>query len=282
MRARWFSITVAVVMAVVFIAPTIVVVGSSFSDSSFISFPPEGFSLRWYDDVFGDPQWMRAFGNSVAVGLLAAALAIVVGTLLAMGAARSRILPSAAVTGLAVIPIVVPSVVLGVGFYIVAVNLGFTGSVVGLALAHAALGAPYVFVGVLAALTSVDRSTEEAARVSGATQLGAFLRVTVPAIAPAALVGGLLAFITSWDEVIVAGFMTSPSFRTLPVLIFAQVRTGADPSTSAVATVVTVFSLLLMLVVGGVSALLARRRRLAATKARADDTATSAPEKGSR
>jgi ABC-type spermidine/putrescine transport system permease subunit II len=260
MKARAFSIVIALVLAVVFVLPTIVVVGSSFSPSSFISFPPDGFTMKWYEDVLGDPRWVRAFGSSLTVGLLAAVLAIVVGTLLAVGAARSRLISSSFITGLAVTPIVVPTVVAAVGAYIVAVNVGLTGSVLGLALAHSALGVPYVFIGVLAALTGVDASTEEAARVSGASEWTAFLRVTVPAIAPSALIGGMLAFITSWDEVIVAGFMTSPTFRTLPVVILAEVRSGATPATSAVATLVTLVSLGLMLVVGGGAALITRRR----------------------
>lgn len=277
MKARLPSIVVALVFAVIFVAPTIVVIGSSFSDSSFISFPPAGWTLKWYDDVLSDPRWMRAFGSSLTVGLLAAVLAIVVGTLLAVGAARSRLIPPSFITGLAVTPIVVPTVVAAVGAYIVAVNIGLTGTVLGLALAHSALGVPYVFIGVLAALTGVDASTEEAARVSGASEWSAFLRVVVPAIAPAALIGGMLAFITSWDEVIVAGFMTSPTFRTIPVVILSEVRSGAEPSTSAVATMVTLVSLGLMLVVGGVTALVARRRKRPRTRAALPE---KTPERG--
>jgi ABC-type spermidine/putrescine transport system permease subunit II len=246
MKPGLFSRIVAVLIAVLFLLPTVVVIGSSFTSGRIILFPPEGFSFRWYEEIFTDSRWAAAFGNSITVGLLAAAFAIVIGIMLAIGAVRSNVLPSNMVTMIAVTPIIVPTVVLGIGFYVVAVNLGLTGSVVGLALAHSALGVPYVFITVLAALTAVEDSVEDAARISGASQLTTFLTVTLPLIAPSALIGGILAFISSWDEVIVAGFMTSPTFRTLPVLMFSEVKAGAEPSTSAVAAVVTVTSILLM------------------------------------
>ncbi|GAB3599603.1 ABC transporter permease [Microbacterium tumbae] len=262
MRARWFAICLSLVFAVIFIAPTAVVVGSSFSTGSFIVFPPKGFTLRWYDNVLSDPSWLRVFGNSAIVGVFAAIVAVVVGLLLAVAAARSRLVPSGVVTAMAMMPIIVPTVVAGLGYYILAVRMGLTGTAVGLIVAHAAIGVPYVFTGVLASLVGADKSVEEAARISGANEASAFVRVVLPRLIPAVASGGLLAFLSSWDEVVIAGFLTTPTFKTLPVQLFADVSGGATPEASAVATLVTLVSFGLLAIVGlGLGATRLRKKR---------------------
>ncbi|GLW26777.1 ABC transporter permease [Microbispora amethystogenes] len=235
----------ACLIALLFVAPTLIVAATSVTSGTMVTFPPKGFSLRWFQEVLTDPEWLTALGNSVQVGLLAAALAMAAGTSLAFAAARSRFLPPALVTGLAVLPMTVPLVVAGIGFYLVYIRVGLSGNVLSLGIAHAVLGLPFVFVNVLAALTGVDRRVEEAARVSGATEAVTLLRITLPLVAPAALVGGVLAFVSSWDEVVVALFLNTPQFRTLPVVMWSQVRSGVEPSISAVATLITLVSLLM-------------------------------------
>ena len=248
-----------VLLALVFTAPTLIVIATSFTEGSLVEFPPRGFSLQWFTDVFETPEWTDAFANSFQVGLIAAVLAMVAGTLLAMAAARGRFVPSGLATALAVMPLVVPLVIAGIGFYIVYVRVGLTGTVFSLGIAHAMLGLPFVFVNVLAALTNVDPRVEEAARVCGAGELTTFLRVTLPLIAPGAVIGGVLAFIASWDEVVVAIFLATPEFRTIPVVMLGEVRSGVTPATSAVATLVTVESVAML--VGILLFSTARQRR---------------------
>lgn len=235
------------IMAVVFILPTAIVVGTSFTEGQLIIFPPKGFSLQWYHVIFTTDRWTEAFSNSFQVAIMAGIMAMVIGTLLGLAAARGRgLIPGSVVTALAMAPMVVPFVVLGVGFYIVGIQTGLAGTPIGLALAHATIGIPFVFINVLASVGGVDRSVEEAARVSGASPMVTVGLVTLPLVAPAMFVGGVLAFISSWDEVIIASFLTSPTFHTLPVEMFSDVRTGALPSTSAVASTVTAVSLVLL------------------------------------
>jgi putative spermidine/putrescine transport system permease protein len=249
---------ITLLMAAIFIFPTIVVAGTSFNAGQFVVFPPKGWSLKWYQQIFETGAWTDAFYNSVKVAALAGILAMLVGTMLAFAAVRGRVLPQSLITSLAVLPIVVPTVVSGIGFYIVAIRVDLSGGVLGLALAHSTLGVPYVFINVIAALTAVDGHVEEAARVCGANEWVTMLRVTLPLIAPAAVIGGVLAFIGSWDEVIIAGFLTSPTFHTLPVVIYGDVRSGAQPSTSAVATMVTIVSILMLGAAAGIPALRGR------------------------
>lgn len=236
-------------VALLFVAPTLVVVSTAFTSGSMVVFPPKGFSLRWFEEVFADPEWLAAFGNSLQVGLLAAFIAMVAGTSLAFAAGRGRGVPPSLVTALALLPMMVPLVVAGIGFYLVYVTIGLSGGVLGLAVAHAVLGLPFVFVNVLAALKGVDRHAEEAAQVCGASRMRTLVRITVPLIAPAAVVGGVLAFVASWDEVVVALFLNTPEFRTLPVVMWGQVSSGVEPSISAVATLVTAVSLLMAVLI---------------------------------
>ncbi|RWZ52891.1 ABC transporter permease [Labedella phragmitis] len=253
---------VGIVIAVLLVVPTIVICATAFTSGSAVSFPPQGFSLRWIEDVLGDRRWTRAFGNSFAVGLLAALFSMVAGAALALGAARARGAIASVFTAISVLPMIVPLVVGAIGFYLVYARLGLTGNVLGLALAHGVLGLPYVFVNVLALLRTLDPRIEEAARVHGAGHLTTLATVTLPLLAPATVVGGLLAFVSSWDEVVVATFLSDARFQTLPVLMYSQIRSGVEPSVSAVSLIVTVVTFAIALAVfavGPIRARLARR-----------------------
>lgn len=266
MRAGWSVRIIAVVIAVVLITPTVVICATAFTSGSSVTFPPAGFSTRWLTDVLEDRRWTAAFGNSFVVGLLAAVFAIVAGVSLALGAARTRGAVSSLFTALSVLPMILPLVVGAIGFYLVYVQVGLTGNVLGLALAHGVLGLPYVFVNVLAQLRTLDSRVEEAARVHGAGQLVTLVTITLPLIAPAAVVGGLLAFISSWDEVVVATFLSDALFQTLPVLMYSQLRSGVEPSVSAVALIVTVVTFAIALIVFSVAPVRARIAKRSAIK----------------
>jgi putative spermidine/putrescine transport system permease protein len=262
MNAGWSVRIVSGVIAVLLVVPTIIICATAFTSGSSVSFPPDGFSFRWIDDVLGDRRWMRAFGNSFAVGLLAAVFAMAGGAALALGAARVRGRMANVFTAVSVLPMILPLVVGAIGFYLVYSRLGLTGNVFGLALAHGVLGLPYVFVNVLAQLRTIDPRIEEAARVHGAGQFTTLVTITLPMIAPATVVGGLLAFISSWDEVVVATFLSDARFQTLPVLMYGQIRSGVEPSVSAVAVIVTVVTFAIALItfaIGPIRARLAQR-----------------------
>lgn len=250
----------AVALAVFLLAPTVIVIATAFTENSIITFPPKGFSLRWFEAVLTSRQWMNALGNSVLVGIIAAAIAMLVGISLAMAAARSNWLPRTAVTVFALMPMLVPLVAMAIGVYFVFVQIGFYGSVWSMGIAHAVLGVPFVFVNVLAALTNLDYRVEEAARISGASYVTTLTRITIPQILPSAVIGGLFAFITSWDEVVVAIFLTTPGFRTIPVMIWSQVREGLEPATSAVSTILTVVTLLIFVIVAVITKIRSRRK----------------------
>nr|WP_306442142.1 ABC transporter permease [Nocardioides agariphilus] len=213
--------------------------------------------MRWYEEIFGDRAWRDAFVTSFTTGILAAVIAMVIGTLLAFMAARGRLVPRSLVATLAMTPMIVPLVVAGIGFYMAYVHTSLYNHITSLALAHAMLGVPFCFLNVLAALTAVDPRVEEAASICGAGKLTVIATVTVPLVLPSAVAGGLFAFVTSWDEVVVATLLATPTLRTLPILFLSQLREGLEPSTSAAATVITLLTIVLLVIAG----LLSRRQR---------------------
>lgn len=233
-------------------APTLVVVPMSFTASNALTFPPEGFSTRWYEKMVTDPQWSTGFVNSAQVAFLTAILATTLGTLAALGTVRGRFPGKGALNALLLSPLIVPVIIIAIGMFSVFVSWKIAGSVVGLVLAHTALAVPFVVVNVSATLRTMDRNLELAAQSLGAGPVRAFRRITLPLILPGVLAGGLFAFITSWDEVVVSIFLTTARFRTLPPTMWEQIRQVVDPTVAAVSTtllVVTTSVLLLAFVV---------------------------------
>lgn len=261
MKSGFVLRVIAILVAMILVLPTVIICSTAFTSGESVSFPPEGFSTRWIQKVLQTPMWVAAFGNSMLVGLLAAVFAMIAGSALALGASRVSGRMATFFTALAVLPMIVPLVVGAVGFYLVYSRVGLTGNALGLGLAHGVLGLPYVFVNVLATLKTLNPQLEEAARVHGATQSMALATITLPLVAQATLIGGLLSFISSWDEAVVATFLSNVRFQTLPVQMYAQIRSGVQPSVSAVALIVTVVTFVLVLLVFAAGALRTRLQK---------------------
>jgi putative spermidine/putrescine transport system permease protein len=230
------------------LAPTLVIVPMSFTESRILSFPPQGFTLEWYERIVADRQWSSALTNSAQVAFLTTILSVVLGTLAALALARGRFPGRTAANGLVLAPLIVPVVIIAIGMFSLFVRWRISGSLVGLVLAHTALAVPFVVVSVSASLRTVDRNLELAAANLGATPRQTFLRVTFPIIVPGVIAGAIFAFITSWDEVVVSIFLTSARFRTLPVEMWEQVRQAVDPTVAAVATTLLVVTTLLLVI----------------------------------
>lgn len=243
-------------MTVLFLmAPTLVVVPMSFTASNALTFPPEGFSTRWYEKMLTDPQWSAGFVNSAKVALLTSIFATVLGSLAALGTVRGRFPGRGAVNALVLSPLIVPLIIIAIGMFSLFVRWKITGSIVGLVIAHTALAVPFVVINVATSLRTIDRNLELAAMSLGASPVRTFQRVTLPMILPGVLAGALFAFITSWDEVVVSIFLTTARFRTLPVEMWEQVRQVVDPTVAAVSTTLLAVTTTILLL-----ALVARRQ----------------------
>lgn len=231
--------------------PLLVIIPLSFNSDSFLMYPMSGFSLRWYEDFMTSPTWRQALMNSMIVSPLATLLAMVLGTLAAIGLTRVDFPGKALLTAVIISPMVVPVVIVGVATYLVFAPIGLSGSYLGLVLVHAALGVPFVVTTVSATLQGFDHNLTRAAASLGANPVTSFFKVTLPLVAPGVISGGLFAFGTSFDEVVVTLFLASPSQTTLPRQMFAGIRENISPTIAAVATILTIISTLMLLTLEG-------------------------------
>ncbi|MDR2113517.1 MAG: ABC transporter permease [Candidatus Accumulibacter sp.] len=226
--------------------PVLVIAPLSFNADSFLLYPMSGFSLKWYEDFFTSEVWRQALVNSGIVSPCATLLAMLLGTPAAVGLARVDFPGKALLNAILISPMVVPVVIVGVATYLVFAPIGLSGSYIGLILVHAALGAPFVVTTVSATLQGFDFNLARAAASLGANPLTAFRKVTLPLVAPGVISGGLFAFATSFDEVVVTLFLAGPEQSTLPRQMFAGIRENISPTIAAVATLLTVLSTLML------------------------------------
>jgi putative spermidine/putrescine transport system permease protein len=245
------TIALSAVVFAFLIASILVIVPLSFSADPFFSYPIEHWSLRWYAALVRDnPQallWQRAVVNSLMIGLSATLLATCLGTLAAIGVWRSPRPFATIVTTLMISPIVVPIVVTAIGTYYFYARLGLVGTYTGIILAHAALGAPFVFVTVTATLASFDETLLKAGAILGASPARVFRMIMLPLILPGVISGAIFAFATSWDEVVIVLFLAGPEQHTIPRRMWSGVRDNLSPTIIAAATLLIALSLALML-----------------------------------
>jgi putative spermidine/putrescine transport system permease protein len=237
------------IVLVYLVAPIFVIVPLSFTSGQLLVFPLPGWSLQWYREFFTNPSWTSALGNSVLIGIATMCLATVLGTAAALGLHGSRSRFKAIIFGFLVTPLAVPVVIVAVALYYYFAAVGLVGTYLGLVLAHTVLALPFVIVTVSATLQSFDPNLVRAALSLGSSPTRAFRTVTLPIIAPGVIAGALFAFVTSFDEVVVALFLASPQQRTLPRQIFSGVSENITPAITAAAVILLVVSIVLMAVV---------------------------------
>lgn len=245
---RWalWAITLAVLGFL--ILPILIIVPLSFSSGTFLTFPLPGLSLRWYQEFFTSAPWQLALRNSVIVASATTVIATVLGTLAALGLTRARLPGHTLLLGLIVSPMVVPLVIIAVGVYFAYAPFGLTGSLLGLTLAHTALAVPFVVITVSATLQGFDPNQARAGASLGASPPVVFFRIVLPLILPGVVSGALFAFVTSFDEVVVALFLTGPGERTLPRQMFNGIRENISPVITAAASLLILLSVLLLTV----------------------------------
>src|SRR5450830_1638185 len=213
-RVWFYSLRILCGLILLFlILPVLVIIPLSFNSGSFLVYPLQGFSLHWYQDFFASAEWMRALKNSIIVAPAATVLAMVFGTLAAIGLTRGHFPGKALVMALVISPMVVPVVIITVS----------------------------------ATLQGFNHNLVRAAASLGASPLTAFRRVTLPLIAPGVISGALFAFATSFDEVVVTLFLAGPEQATLPRQMFSGIRENLSPTIAAAATLLIAFSVLLLL-----------------------------------
>ncbi|MER9895200.1 ABC transporter permease subunit [Mesorhizobium sp. M0119] len=229
--------------------PEILVVTVSFSAESFLTFPPSALSLRWYRNFFTDQSWASAAWTSVEIGLVVGTIATIFGTLAAYGLSRMSARPRIVLNLLLLMPITIPVIVVGVATYTGLVNLGLTGTRLGVILAHTIGAIGYVVVIVSATLANFDRRLEDAAKSMRASPFATFMRVTLPLIRPGILGGAVFAFLHSFDEVVITSLVSGYAVRTLPLKMWENMRNELDPTIAAVASMLILLPLLWLLLI---------------------------------
>ncbi len=241
-RQRLWLYVVAGVIMVLLVAPTVIVIPMSFSASQYLEFPPREWSLRWYENYFGAPEWMQATATSLKAGVLTMLVATPIGTMAAYGLHVSGHWLARHLFILLVTPIMIPVILIAIGVFYALVQFRMVNSLSGLVVAHSILALPLVLIIVGAALKSYDFNQELAARSLGASRLKAFLTVTLPQIRFSVITAALLAFLTSFDEVIVAMFVSGGDNSTLTRNMFNALRDQIDPTIAAISTIMIVVS----------------------------------------
>ncbi|MBB2496719.1 ABC transporter permease [Aquipseudomonas ullengensis] len=243
----WTHRSLCALVLLFLILPVLVIIPLSFNSGSFLVYPLQGFSLRWYADFFTSAEWVRALTNSLIVAPAATVLAMIFGTLASIGLTRGEFRGKALVMSLLISPMVAPVVIVGVASYLFFAPLGLGNSFISLILVHAVLGVPFVIITVSATLQGFNYNLVRAAASLGATPLTAFRRVTLPLIAPGVISGALFAFATSFDEVVVTLFLAGPEQATLPRQMFSGIRENLSPTIAAAATLLIGFSIVMLL-----------------------------------
>lgn len=234
-------------VAVLLLAPTLVVIPMSFGASESFMFPPKEWSIRWYVNFFTSPEWMNSLWNSVQIGLFSAALATVVGVAAALGLDRTRFRGRAAVRGSLMSPQIVPGIVVAVAIYIAFLPMQLTGTLLGFVVAHAVVGIPFVLISVSTSLAGFDRMVETASASLGANPLTTFRKVTLPLLMPGVMSGFVFAFVSSFEEVVIALFLQSPDLRTLPVQMYNSITLQIDPTIAAASSLIVVTTTAILL-----------------------------------
>lgn len=230
------------------LAPIVIAVILSFSSIEQLTFPPPGFSLRWYEAAWANEKFFSGFAVSVTIAAISSALAGVAGTLAAVALNNFRFAGRAAMRSLLVMPLVVPTVVIGLGLLQGFARVDVGPGVLAASLGHAVIGIPYVTYLVLASMSNYDLRLDDASISLGASRMMTFFRVTLPLIRPGVIAGVAFAFLMSFDQVSLSLFLTRGD--PLPLRLMQHIQYNADPSVGAVSTVLLIVSLLVMLLAG--------------------------------
>jgi putative spermidine/putrescine transport system permease protein len=225
------------------IFPIFIVFPISFSDSRFLKFPPDAWSLRWYEHYFTTPEWMLATWVSLRVALGASVLATVLGVAAAYGVHLLSDRLGRYLEIVLLLPLMVPLIITAVGVFFVYARVGLIASVPGLVLSHTMLALPFVVVTTHSGLKSFDMDLELAARSLGASRLRAFFQVTLPQIRGSVIAGAVFAFIYALDEVVVAIFISGGPNATLTKRMFTALRDEIEPTIAAISALLITFSL---------------------------------------
>jgi putative spermidine/putrescine transport system permease protein len=241
--------TLTYAVLAVLLLPLGAIVATSFTELSYVTFPPQGFTLRWYGVALARQEFLDSFLLSLGVGLVTAALATILGAPVAVGLVRHRFPGRDGVNAFFMSPLILPTVVIGIALLQFYSQIRLAATPASLVLGHVIVTTPYAIRLIAASLTGLDPSIERAARNLGAPPIRAFRLTTLPLIRPGLMAGAIFAFITSFDNVTISIFLATPRMVTLPVRIYNLWDQPLQPWLMAICALVILWTVLLILVV---------------------------------
>jgi putative spermidine/putrescine transport system permease protein len=240
----WLGL-VAIVTLIYLIVPILIVIPLSLSSSQFLRFPPPGWSVQWYREFFTNPAWLEALWNSLRIGLISATIATVIGSSAAYGLNAGDLRGRRVLIGFFLSPMIVPVVVLAISLYGLYARIGIVGGMIGIVVGHVVYITPLVIVNVMAALQKFDPAYERASISLGAGPFETVMRVTLPNVMPGIVSGFLLAFITSFDDLVISMFVGG-SVMTLPRKFWEDLVVVIEPTQAAASIVLVLISVVLL------------------------------------
>ncbi|RWO48411.1 MAG: ABC transporter permease [Mesorhizobium sp.] len=241
------SAAAAVAFYVFLLAPSVIVMIVSFGATDSIRFPPRALSLDLYQAFFSDPNWTVPLLQSVKIAVLSSVISVVLAVPASYGLARFNFRFKGTLTAVVLSPLLIPSIILGLGLYLYFTVLGITGTNTALLAGHVVYSTPFVMIVIGAGVVKLDPNLEFAATLMGASRRKMFLTVVLPQLLPSIVAGWLFSFLISFDEVVLSWFLVGPSTTTLPVKMFSSIQWEISPVIAAVATVLTLLSLMICL-----------------------------------
>jgi putative spermidine/putrescine transport system permease protein len=226
--------------------PILFIAALSFGSSRWLAFPPPGWTLQWYQELFADPRWIDAILLSIRVGLAVTVMSIALGLPASFALVRGRFRGRELLRAFFIGPMIVPLIILAIALYGLFLRIGLSGTFIGFAAGHLVIALPFSIICISNALESFDESIEKAAVICGASPAQAIWRITLPSIRMGIFAGALFSFLASWDEVVVGIFMASPEMQTLPVRMWNTLRNDLSPVIAAVSTLLIGLTLLVL------------------------------------
>lgn len=243
---KWLLIGTTVLVSLFLMLPILFIAALSFGSSQWLIFPPPAWTTRWYGELFADPRWLTSAFTSLKIAVIVTILSVLLGFLAALALNRGRFFGREALRALFLTPMILPVVVLAVALYAFFLKIGLAGTMPGFIIAHLLIALPFSIIAIGNALEGFDKSIEDAAVLCGASPWEARLRVTVPAVGHGLFAAAVFSFLASWDEVVLAIFMASPTLQTLPVKIWSTLRQDLTPVIAAASTLLILFTIILM------------------------------------
>jgi len=243
---RIFLLTLALFICLFLLLPILFIAALSFGSSQWLIFPPPGWTLRWYEALFNDPRWLASAFASLKIAVMVTVLSVSIGFFAALGLNRGSFKGREALRVLFLTPMILPVVVLAVALYALFLKLNLAGTTLAFVIAHVIIALPFAILAIGNALEGFDKSIEDAAILCGASPWQARWKVTLPGIKHGLFTAAIFSFLASWDEVVLAIFMASPTLQTLPVKIWTTLRQDLTPVIAAASTLLIVFTLILM------------------------------------